>query len=324
MAEIKLGSLTIYGYGLAVALAVALGLVWGAYNCRKAGLKADVMSWFAMLSIPLGVLGARLLYFIACLKFDFAGFFDFADGGFALYGALTGVSVATMITKRVTRVSGDRLLDQLCAPAALTIGLCRLAEGLVGQGYGWYVADWFDPETGMSFVHLEDYSFFEQFPFAIMDMYEEWSWAVFVWEAIVAFALCIVMLRINGRRDGQRTGMFVVIYAAMQALNEGLRQDAVLRLGFVRINQVISAVLIATILYFACRRLPKGQRLKPSLIAWTGTLACMGLVMAMEFALEKKIMFLEWMPMDLCYVVMFAACLGMIFSYRVVWKRNHT
>lgn len=324
MAEIKLGSLTIYGYGLAVALAAALGLVWGAYNCRKAGLKADAMSWLALLAIPLGVLGARLLYFVACLKFDFAGFFDFADGGFALYGAMAGVAVAAMIAGRVAHVSCDRLLDQLCAPAALTIGLCRLAEGLVGQGYGWYVADWFDPEMGMSLVHLEDCSFFERFPFAIMDMYEEWSWAIFVWEAIVAFALCIVMLRINGRRDGQRTGMFVVIYAAMQALNEGLRQDAVLRLGFVRINQVISAVLIAALLYVACRRLPKGKQLKPSLIAWAGTIVSMGLVMAMEFALEKKIMFLEWMPMDLCYVVMFAACLGMIFSYRFVWKRNHT
>ena len=32
MAEIKLGSLTIYGYGLAVALSVALGLAWAARN----------------------------------------------------------------------------------------------------------------------------------------------------------------------------------------------------------------------------------------------------------------------------------------------------
>ena len=29
---------------------------------------------------------------------------------------------------------------------------------------------------------------------------------------------------------------------------------------------------------------------------------------AMEFALEKKIGFLEWMPMDLCYVVSGLGC----------------
>ena len=253
-----------------------------------------------MLSLPLGALGARLLYYIACLKFDFEDFFRFADGGFALYGMVIGVALASVITARITGVSGGRLLDQVCAPAALTIGLCRLAEGLVGQGYGWYVADWFDPEMGMSFVHLEDYSFFERFPFAIMDMYEEWSWAVFVWEAIVAFALCIALVKVSGRRDGYRARLFLVAYAAMQALNEGLRQDAVLRLGFVRINQVLSAVIIAAFLYFACRALPKGKRIRPSVIAWAGTLVSMGVAMAMEFALEKKIMFLEWMPMDLC------------------------
>jgi hypothetical protein len=32
------------------------------------------------------------------------------------------------------------------------------------------------------------------------------------------------------------------------------------------------------------------------------------LVIAMEFALEKKIGFLEWMPMDLCYLVCAAGC----------------
>ncbi|MBR4081446.1 MAG: prolipoprotein diacylglyceryl transferase [Clostridia bacterium] len=322
MAEIRLGALTIYGYGLAVAAAAVLGLVFAARNCRRNGIAPDALSWFAVLAIPMGVLGARLLYYIACLKFDFAGFFDFTDGGFTLYGAMGGAVLAAVIAARLTGEKPARLLDQLAAPAALTIGFSRLAEGLVGQGYGWYVADWFDPEMGMSLVHLEDYSFFERFPFAIMDMYEEWSWAIFVWEALVAFALCIVLLKTPARRAGWRAMLFAVMYASLQALNEGLRQDAVLRWGFVRINQVISAVVIAALLAVCCIKLPRPRSVKKIIGAWIGVVASMGVVMAMEFALEKKIMFLEWMPMDLCYVVMFAACIGMIFAFRSVWKTS--
>ena len=44
---------------------------------------------------------------------------------------------------------------------------------------------------------------------------------------------------------------------------------------------------------------------------------------AMEFALEKKIMALEWMPMDMCYVIMFLACLWMIFAFRSLWRKTN-
>lgn len=322
MAEIKLGALTIYTYGLTVALAVALGLYNAAGQFRKANIKADALSWFALLAIPMSVLGARLGYYIACLEFTFAGFFAFTEGGFMLYGAMGGAVLAAVLTARITGEKTGRLLDCLAAPAALVIGFSRLAEGFVGQGYGWYVADWFDPEMGMSLFHLENYDFLQRFPFAMMDMYEEYSWAIFVWEALVAFVLFFVMLKTPARRAGWRAMLFVVCYASMQALNEGLRQDAVLRWGFVRINQVISAILIAVLLGVCSVKL-KPRSVKAILLPWVQVVAGMGLVMAMEFALEKKIMALEWMPMDMCYVIMFLACLWMIFAFRSLWRKTN-
>ena len=323
MAEIKLGSLTVYSYGLVVALAVALGLAVAAPLFRKARIKADALSWFALLAIPMGVLGARLGFFLSCLEFTFEGFFAFAEGGFMLYGAMGGAVLAAVLTARITGEKTGRLLDNLAAPAALVIGFSRLAEGLVGQGYGWYVADWFDPEMGMSLFHPENFDFVQRFPFAVMDMYEEWSWAIFVWEALVAFVIFFVMLKTPVRRDGWRAMLFTVCYASLQALNEGLRQDAVLRWGFVRINQVLSAVIIAVLLGVCCVKM-KPRDLKAIILSWVEVLAGMGVVMAMEFALEKKIMALEWMPMDMCYAIMFLACIGMILAFRTVWKKTNT
>lgn len=323
MAEIKLGSLTVYSYGLVVALAVALGLAVAAVLFRKAKIKEGALSWFALLAIPMGLMGARLGYYVSCLEFTFEGFFAFTEGGFMLYGAMGGAVLAAMLTARITGENTGRLLDNLAAPAALVIGFSRLAEGLVGQGYGWYVADWFDPEMGMSLFHFEHFDFVQRFPFAVMDMYEEWSWAIFVWEALVAFAIFFVMLKTPVRRAGWRAMLFTVCYASLQALNEGLRQDAVLRWGFVRINQVASAIIIAVLLGVCCVKMAKPRDVKAIILSWVGVVAGMGVVMAMEFALEKKIMALEWMPMDMCYVIMFLACIGMIFAFRGVWRKSN-
>ena len=50
-------------------------------------------------------------------------------------------------------------------------------------------------------------------------------------------------------------------------------------------------------------------------------LLCCGVVMAMEFALDQKIGFLKWMRMDLCYLVMAAASVGIILAGRPMIRR---
>ena len=101
-----------------------------------------------------------------------------------------------------------------------------------------------------------------------------------------------------------------------------MRQDAVLKWGFVRASQLFSGIAVLIVLIISWRMLPKPQR-KRSLL-WRGIscilLSC-GVIMAMEFALEQKISFLTWMRMDVCYAVMALGCLGLIFSVLPVWKK---
>ena len=46
-----------------------------------------------------------------------------------------------------------------------------------------------------------------------------------------------------------------------------------------------------------------------------------GVVMAMEFALEKKISAIEFMPMDVCYLLMAGGCALMIGCIVPHWRR---
>jgi len=327
MEPIQLGTLTLYPYGLAVALAAALGLMMMHCIGKKSGLKQGTVSVFAVLAVPLGTVFAHILY--SLIRFDwlmekgFLHMLRLTDGGYVLYGTVLGCFLAALLTAKLCKENLGSLLDAAAAPAALIIALCRLAEGLVGQGYGRYLADWFDGESGMSLFALEDTSFLEHFPFAVQDMYEEWCWAVFVLEALFALIILVTLLKTNTRRRGSKAALLMLLYAASQALCEGLREDAVLRWGFVRVNQILSALVVAGVLVWCWLRMPQKQRsTKEIILAWCGTLCGMLLVIAMEFAVEKKIVFLEWLPMDVCYLITALAGVLMVISILPLWRKQ--
>ena len=142
--------LTIYPYGLAVAGAAVIALLLAASNFRKVRLDVNVLSWFAPLAIVLGLLGARVGFCLAAWDYvaqDGLGFiFEFTRGGFMLYGALAGCVLALVIACRLCKACLACAADALAAPAMVMIALCRLAEGLVEQGYGWGIAEYSTPE----------------------------------------------------------------------------------------------------------------------------------------------------------------------------------
>ena len=124
------------------------------------------------------------------------------------------------------------------------------------------------------------------------------------------------------RRAGGKALLFLILYAGTQVFWESMRQDAVLKWGFVRANQLFSGIALLIVLILCWCLLPASQR-RPSFFwkSFAGLLLSAGLVMVMEFALEQKIGFLTWMRMDLCYLVMAFSCLGLIFSVLPVWKK---
>lgn len=316
--------LTIYPYGLAVAGAAVIALLLAAWNFRKAKLDVNLLSWFAPLAIALGVLGARIGFCLA--SFDYVaqeglGFlFAFTSGGFMLYGALLGAAAALVIACRICKCCPACAADALAVPGMVMIALCRLAEGLVEQGYGWVIEDWFAGDTGMSLFTWADPSVLFRFPFGVADFYGGYKWAVFVYEALVAIGIAIALTRLTVKRSGGRAVMMVLLYAATQILCESLRQDSVLRWGFVRVNQVVGAVLIAGVLVL-CFCLTKNRDWRKLVGSFALMLLGMGVVMAMEFALEKKISAIEFLPMDVCYLLMAGGCALMIGCIVPHWRR---
>ena len=317
-------------YGLILALGICFALM---LFIRGTGKRADGSiskapdpGFLILLSIPLGFLGGRLAQVLVSqgwylFRQDF--FFNFIRGGYLLYGAMGGVVLAAWITSRIKVLPFSALLDRLAAPGLALIAVCRFAEGIIGCGYGRSIEEWFDPMLEQNMITLENPVFLLRFPFGIPNYYGEMCWSVFLLEGLAALLFLAITARCRNTAPGGVFLLALLLYAGAQTWLESLRADSIPRWGFVRVNQLLSGLAAALVMTLSSLRLRKRSASQPW-GCWAGMFGCMGLIIAMEFAVEGKISFLQWMKMDLCYAVMGLGSLGLILSVHTVWRRAYT
>lgn len=303
----KIAGLGISLYALLIALSVAICLGLGAWLMRRARIPGRVSSIFLLLAIPLGIIGSRLLYGLIYLSDTLEEpmrLLQLQEGGYTLYGAGLGVLLAILLATKAGELPFMRLADVLAQAIALMIACARLLEGTAGMGYSLYITNetlWF-------------------FPISVYDSYwEAWALALFVPAGLFALGLAFVLLRDQSKPGtGNRFYLLLFLYAVMQIWFESLRRDGYARIGFIRVMQLLSAMVAGGVLLHWLVRSGRGWRYVLSLFA--GFLACIGLVLLMEFAVEYKIGFLlelnqRWQVSQtahylLCYGLMLLAVIG--------------
>ena len=338
MEPINAGPFTFYPFGIAVALLLVPSALIMTRGMKKRGLKQETAGWMAVLSVPLCFITARIGYCLLIIDQiieadDYLRIFRVWEGGFLLWGAIVGLLIAAWIAGKATGQRTGKISDSVTVPACLMIAAIRLLCGLMftENGIGFALSNWFDPdETDIakrfSLWILEDYSFFERFPFAAEDFYGNWCWAIFVLEAIWAFVMAWITSRCRAR-EGSRTVLFVLLYACSQILWESMICNQVIYLpwqGFVKANQILCAIALVIVIFVCLRHLKKGERGKETLICFAQVIPAIGIVVAMEFAaLEKKITMIETWPADVCFLIMGLACLWMGLAANRVRKKAY-
>ena len=225
--------------------------------------------------------------------------------GQMMYGGLLGVVLALIVFGGRDRMT---LMEAYAPSTALMIAAARIAEGFAGQGYGEY---WFDEPM-----------FFCRFPFMVYDpAYECWSWALFMLEALAAVLLLVVLLSKKKGRKGDSMLLCLGLYACAQVVLESLRRDEFLRWGFVRVEELFSAVVILLVLIVYCVRSGKGKAAGKA-ICFAVFLAMVVLCLLLEFATEGRIPFLLFLEVWQCYAVMAGACV--VMAGCILWMRSLT
>lgn len=293
--------LTLYGQFTALAALFAVLMV---HVTRKQTLrigedreaieaieKVDTLT-LALCCVPAAFVGARLLY---CLfRFDFY-FVELGamsvlrtwEGGFLLYGAALGAMLAAWALAKVKGVSPAILLDEIACPGMMAIAISRMAEGMTTEGVG----AWIENEL------------FWHFPIAVQNEWGEWQLAVFLFESLAAVVILFVLLRQRGCARGETVLSAVLLYACCQIVLESLRMDACLRIGFVRVSQVLSGVAALAVTLIRSLRVGKKQA------AICGGLCLGGIAAAgiIEWALDKTSV-----NNLILYPIMIAVCVMMM------------
>lgn len=339
MEPIQLGPLTVYPLGLFIAVLLIPFFILSSFRMKKSGLREGTASWFALLSVPLSTVLAHLLYCLMSIEMlidgeDLGLFYRFWGGGYLLWGAIAGLLLAALFTGKITKQSGAAVMDCVAVPALLMIAAVRLLTGLLFKdcGIGVELELWFNPEetefaNRLSIFRPENWSFFERFPFAVQDYYEVWVWAVFSLQAVFAALAAIPVSHVKAAPGG-RTAFFILLFSCGSMLMECmLIGGEIVYLpfnGFVKVNELFCAIAILSVFGVCVRRLPKGQRLKPALIALVQFILAAGVIVVMEFAaFEKKIPEIAWLPADGCHLLVLLACVWIFLAFRPLWKKAY-
>ena len=237
----------------------------------------------AAVSFPLctvlGFLSAKLFY-VLLLEMErivewgeWDGMLSLEPARFSFVGGAVGVWLGVWLAAKITGYKpAGKLLDRFALPGALLIAGLRMAEVELGSlGTGRFI----DTPTDSSYLIL-----------GVINKYGEAHVAVFVWEAVVAVIIGFLSLRSESDRPGQRFETAVFRLCTCQILLENMRTRT-LMWGFVRVEQLLCAVILMILLLLACARSTKKQgavRFLPALYLFL----CIAAIVGIEFLRQRS------------------------------------
>ena len=89
---LQIGPVTVYGYGLMIAIGVLVAYTVGEYRAKRQGLSADHLFWITISCLVGGIFGAKLLFILVEIKQIIADPSILLDvtHGFVVYGGIIG------------------------------------------------------------------------------------------------------------------------------------------------------------------------------------------------------------------------------------------
>jgi len=214
--EIKLGPLTLYTFGLFVAVGIILGITVAARRNERYGIARQDTERVGILLVVSGLIGARLLWVATHLEEISSPLDVFAvwDGGLQFSGGfVTAILLAPFITRRWPKAGRWNLLDG--AVLGLAIGQCigRLGCIAVGEHLGGpttFFLGW----TYQGGVVVEG-------PLVVGQTYHNAALYEFLWLIPVIGVLFWQDRR--GLRPGIMSGTFVLAYGVLRFLTDFVR-----------------------------------------------------------------------------------------------------
>ena len=211
---LKIGPLTVYGYGFMIAMGILAAYFTGEYRAKKRNMEYEHVFSLVIWSVPGGFFGAKLLYWITEWKtiINDPGFLlSTMSDGFVVFGGIIGGIVTAYIYCRVNKLHFLQYFDVLIPSVALAQGFGRIGCLLAGCCYGK------ETQSTVSII-FQDSDFAPNHVSLIPTQ---------IYSSILDFlhyALLLYLLK-HKKADGQVAGSYLVLYSTGRFILEFFRGD---------------------------------------------------------------------------------------------------
>ncbi|MFD1068213.1 prolipoprotein diacylglyceryl transferase [Oceanobacillus locisalsi] len=238
---LELGPLTIYWYGIIIAVGAALAVYLATREAERVGLGKETIMDFILFAVPIAIISARIYYVI----FEFEQYANGPlwriiavwEGGIAIHGAVIGGVLTAIVFTKVKKISFWRLADVIAPSLILGQAIGRWGNFVNQEAHGGPISE----------AAYE--SFHQYLPDFIMNqmvidgvMYHPTFLYESVWNFLIFFGLLLF------RRTNPKRGMIFLTYAITYSIGrfyiEGLRTDSLYIIGELRTAQVVSILTI--------------------------------------------------------------------------------
>ncbi len=226
----------IYLYAICIVTGMCLAILIAALFFKKRGIDPYDATIYALVLIPIGVLGARAYVYIfpwgdrGVQSWD--TFFDFRNGGLGIYGGVAAGFFAAMITAKIRKQDFRIIMDSIIPGVLLAQSLGRWGNFANQEAYGNLITNAYD---GLAHAQSGLFSKFNGIAVWI-DAYHAgssgagWYQATFFYESFctfVGFLICVLVLtRSKKYKLGWCTSFYGIYYGIARLVIEGMRTDS--------------------------------------------------------------------------------------------------
>ena len=231
---LQIGPLTVYGYGLMIAIGVIVAYTVGEYRAKKQGLNPDELFWLTQSCLVGGILGAKLLFYIVEIKSIIENPKILLDitHGFVVYGGIIGGIGVGYLFCKIRKLEFLKYFDLVMPSIAIAQGFGRVGCMFAGCCYGRETDSWF---------HVI-YKTSEFAPNGVALIPTQMIMAIlnFAHFFILAFLAKKVL-----KYSGQVAGCYLVFYSIGRFFLEYLRNDPRGNVKILSTSQFISLFILA-------------------------------------------------------------------------------
>ena len=246
----------IYWYAIIITFGMVCAVAYATLQSKKIGVTFDDICDFALWTIPIGIIGARLYYVLTSLeKYDSLGdALNIRDGGLAIYGGILAGAATVFVVSKVKKIDFLALADCVAPGVLLAQGIGRWGNFMNGEAFGGL-------SDGFLRMGIDNYLSWKTFGVAEMVYVHPTFLYESLWNLLGVLLVYLYGRYIHKKYDGQLFIMTFGWYGLGRMFIEGLRMDSLMTSIFgieFRTSQVLAATIfticLALYIYFAIKK----------------------------------------------------------------------